>query len=201
MNTQRGFSILELMAIVAISATLVTVGLPTFQTMVFNNRVTAQLNLFSSSLSLARSEAAKVNQRVVVCPSLLGDDCDLAEDFNVGWIAFVDRGGTDFRVDDDGGGNPADDPCGPTAGDDAADDCILNYVPGLTNVAMSLKTNFAGNYISYNGLGASNSAAMFVICDERGAESAKAVVVSTTGRASVRKTNTDGSALACDPPF
>jgi len=210
MNRHRGFTILELMTIVAITAALGTIGIPGFNTLTFNNRLTTQLNLFSSSLALARSEAVKVNQRVVVCPSDDGLTCDTTLTFDKGWLVFVDRGGTDFQVDNDGAGNPLDDPCGVTAGDDAADDCILNYVPGLTVVTMTLQTDIAANRISYNGLGSSSSAGMFVICDSRDNDNedgdgiddyAKAVVVSNTGRTSVRTTKIDGSAIACDPPF
>ncbi len=207
MNEQRGFTILELMAIVAITATLVTLGVPNLQTLIFNNRITSQLNLFSSSLALARSEAVKVNQRVVVCPSTNGTTCDTTEDFDTGWLVFIDRSGTDFQVDDDGGGSPLDDPCSfKPLGYDNADDCILNYVPGLANDDMTLETNVPGNAIAYTGLGtaidgngAPNASGLFVICDSRGAPSARAVAVSTTGRTSVRTTQTDGNPLTCTP--
>ncbi|MGR8920019.1 MAG: GspH/FimT family pseudopilin [Gammaproteobacteria bacterium] len=199
MNRQRGFTILELMAVVVIAGILLTIGLPSFQALMFNNRITSQLNLFSSSLALARSEAVKANQRVVICPSSDGASCATGVDFDTGWIVFIDRGGTDFDVDDDGGGNPLDDPCGPNAGDDAADDCILSYVDALTNADMTLRADLTNDYISFNGLGASNEAGSFVICDSRGDESARAIFVSTTGRASVRTTKLDGSALTCTP--
>ncbi|MGE0484823.1 MAG: GspH/FimT family pseudopilin [Gammaproteobacteria bacterium] len=205
MNEQRGFTIIELMTVVALMALLVTIGIPNFRTMVANNRVTSQVNLFSSSLQLARSEAVKSNRRVVVCPSTTGTNCTADVDWNVGWISFVDRGdGTTIgtpnnQVDDNSGGSAADDPCGATAGDDASDDCILEYVAGLTPSTMTLKSDASNDYVFYNGLGAINEAATFVLCDDRGAVSARAVFVENTGRVSIRTTKTDGNALTCTP--
>lgn len=195
MNKQRGFTILELMAIVAITAILLTIGLPSFQTMIFNNRITSQLNLFSSSLALARSEAAKVNERVVVCPSLDGLDCDVGEDFDVGWITFIDRLRPTAAVQVNDDGVSTNDPCRINS----TEDCILTYVDGLVNDDMTLRSDVTGNALWYTGLGAANDAPLFVICDSRGDASAKAIAISTTGRASVRTTKTDGSALTCTP--
>ncbi|MEQ8660587.1 MAG: GspH/FimT family pseudopilin [Gammaproteobacteria bacterium] len=199
MNTQRGFTILELMTVVAVLGILLAIGVPSFRTLLADNRIVSQLNQFSSTLALARSEAVKANRRVVVCPSTDGASCASGVDWDVGWISFIDRGGVDFQVDDDGGGNPADDPCGPDAGDDAADDCILDYVQALTPPTQTLRSNAANEYISYNGLGASSEAAMFVLCDDRGDASARAVVISNTGRVSVREAQNDGSPLSCSP--
>ncbi|MCB1748873.1 MAG: GspH/FimT family pseudopilin [Gammaproteobacteria bacterium] len=205
MNAHRGFTIIELMTVVAVMALLVTIGLPNFQTMVANNRVTSQVNLFSSSLQLARSEAVKSNTRVVVCPSTTGTSCTADVDWNVGWISFIDRGdGTTIgtpnnQVNDNGGGNASDDPCGATAGDDASDDCILDYVSGLTPSTMTLESDASNDYVFFNGLGAINEAASFVLCDDRGAESARAVFVENTGRVSIRTTKLNGNALTCTP--
>ncbi|MEQ8231741.1 MAG: GspH/FimT family pseudopilin [Gammaproteobacteria bacterium] len=199
MNTQRGFTIIELMAVVAVLGILLAIGVPSFRALLADNRIVSQLNQFSSTLALARSEAVKANRRVVVCPSTDGASCASGVDWDVGWISFIDRGGTDFQVDDDGGGNPADDPCGPNAGDDAADDCILSYVQALQPAHMTLRTNAGNDYISFNGLGASSEAAMFVLCDDRGSAAARAVVISNTGRVSVREAQNDGSPLSCSP--
>lgn len=198
MKTHFGFTLLELMMVIAIAAVLLTIGVPNLQTLLLNNRITSQLNSFSSSLALARSEAVKLNQRVVLCPSTDGASCASGTDWDAGWIVFVDRGGTDFDVDDDGAGNPLDDPCSITAGDDSADDCVLSYVQALQPDTMTLKGD-TGDYIAYGGLGNSSSAGLFVLCDFRGDSSARAVIVSTTGRASVSTTKANGDALTCTP--
>ena len=196
MNRQRGFTILELMAVVVITGILLSVGLPSFQTLMFNNRITSQLNLFSSSLALARSEAVRANQRVVVCPSTDGATCIDDPNWENGWITFIDRN-ANFQVNDDGGGNPLDDPCAATAGDDAADDCILNYVAQLAADNLTLRSDTTDNYFSYNGLGQGLEVAHFRICDDRGADHAKVINISVTGRSSVSTKLADGSAPTC----
>jgi type IV fimbrial biogenesis protein FimT len=203
MNIQRGFTILEVMTVIAIAGVLLAIGIPNLQTLLMNNRIVSQINTFSSSLALARSEAAKLNQRVVLCPSADGVRCTAGADWNVGWLVFVDRsraddGATDNDVDDDGAGDPNDDPCGIDASADDQDDCILSYTPQLQPNTTTLRGT-TGDFISYSSLGNSNMAGTFVICDNRGAESARAVIVSTTGRASISRTQANGTALACTP--
>ena len=205
MNTVRGFSILELMVVVAIAAILLTVGVPSFQTLVFNNRITTEINRFSGSLAIARSEAVKVNTRVVVCPTSDGASCDKDADWENGWLTYIERNRTQDppQVDDNSGGNPADDPCGINAGDDDEDDCILQVVPAMQGASITLNsTANAEDRIWYNGLGASNVAAQWIICDERGVESAKGINISATGRASIHTAKLNGAALdSCTPPF
>jgi len=171
MNAQRGFSIIELMTAVAIVAILVTVGLPSLRELMANNRLTSQINAFASSLSLARSEAVKVNRTVVVCPSSDGATCATGVDWNVGWIVYVDDGSV----------------------------VPIQSVAALTPASNTLKTDLGADTLSYNGLGATNQSGLFVLCDNRGDSHAKGLVVAPTGRVSVRTTNLDGSALTCTP--
>ena len=205
MKKQRGFNLIELMTVVALTGVLLGVGLPAMRTFSFDNRITTQINAFSSSLSLARSEAVKSNQNVVVCPSINGSTCASAgTDWNKGYLTFIDRANsaTANQVDDDGGGNASDDPCGPDAGDDTKDDCILSYIQELSPSTTTLKSTASfANFISYDALGRSNTSGLFVICDHRGDESAKALVVSTTGRVSVTTKFTNGNPLKCASPF
>lgn len=169
MKRQHGFSIIELMTGVAIVAILVSLGLPAFRDLLANNRITSQINAFSSTLSLARSEAVKTNQTVTVCPSTNGTTCATGVDWDVGWIAFREAG------------NP------------------IEYVQALTPATMTLKTNLGSDTLTYSGLGATNQTGLFVLCDDRGAGHAKALAVAATGRVSVRTTQLDGSALSCTP--
>lgn len=202
MNEQRGFTIIELMTVVALMGLLVTIALPNFRDMVANNRLTSQVNRFSSALSLARSEAVRTNRRVVVCPSIDGTACTPDVGWEVGWITFIDRGdgssaSPNNQVDDNGAGNPADDPCSATAGDDFSDDCILDYVSALNPSTMTLRSNISDDFVFYNGLGSIDQAVTFTLCDERGAASARAIAVERTGRASIRTTQMNGNALTC----
>ena len=83
MNRQRGFTLIELMITLAIVAIVLTIGVPSFQGMMRDNRVAAHTNDFLGSLNLARSEAIKRGQRVALLPTTVGD-------WGQGWTVFID---------------------------------------------------------------------------------------------------------------
>lgn len=78
------------MLTIGVAAVILTIGVPSFQGLMERNQLTSNINRFISSLALARSEAIKRNQRVVVCPSINGTDCDNSGGYDNGWIVFVD---------------------------------------------------------------------------------------------------------------
>lgn len=86
----RGFTIIELMLTLVVAAVILTLGVPSFQGLMERNQLTTNINRFISSLALARSEAIKRNQRVVLCPSSNGNSCSDADGYDDGWIVFVD---------------------------------------------------------------------------------------------------------------
>ena len=61
-----GFTLIELMMVVAIVAVLAMVGTPSFREMLLNQRLTAVAQAFNSALSLARMEAIQRAQSVKV---------------------------------------------------------------------------------------------------------------------------------------
>jgi len=69
-KSQRGFTLVELMVTIAILAILATIGLPSFQRLIADYRVSSQANGVQGLLQFARSEAVKRRQSVSVC---LGD--------------------------------------------------------------------------------------------------------------------------------
>ena len=88
-DRQTGFSLLELMATVAIGGILLAVGLPSFVNLIKSNRLTTQTNSVLTALHLARNEAINRGHNIRVL-TISGD-----EDWAAGWQVRLD-------VDNDG---------------------------------------------------------------------------------------------------
>lgn len=198
---QLGFTIIELMTVIAVLGVALSIAVPGLQQFIMTNRLTSQLNQLSSSLAFARSEAVKQNQSVQVCVSSDGAQCDTTGvDWNKGWLVFVDRN----QDQDYDAGGPGVDGCatGATA------DCLLitqKALPG-TN-ALKAAAGFT-KYVAYNGNGVAQcdngppcdaNQMYFVLCDSRGAAHARALAVSKTGRTSILDKKPNGNALTCTP--
>lgn len=95
MNRQFGFTLIELIVTMALAVIVLTIGVPSFQDMLRTNRAATQTNEFTSAITLARSEAAKRNRNVVLCPSTDQASCTGGTDWAAGWIAFVDLNDND----------------------------------------------------------------------------------------------------------
>ena len=110
-----GFSLIEMLVVIAVLSILLAVSLPNFQNMIERSGTNSQAKLFLTTLNLARSEAIKRGGNVAICASTDGADC--TEDaWGAGWIVFfdangdanglggsVDAGDTLIRVFDSGG--------------------------------------------------------------------------------------------------
>lgn len=80
-NAQRGFTLIELMVVVALLAIVATVAVPSFQQIIENNRLATESNRLLSAMSFARSEAVRV-----------GDDVSLSATgggFGDGWCVHL----------------------------------------------------------------------------------------------------------------
>lgn len=202
MKQHAGFSLIELVVTMVVVATALTMVVPGVQSFMQSNRLTSQLNMLSSSLVLARSEAAKRNMRAVICPTTDGASCVTTSGagWETGWLVFLDRN-NDFALT----GTSAACAEGATTGE-----CLLMAQEALTG-GMTLRTGSSINgALGYDGTGAvvcrdSGGAAQsctaantfFTLCDARGASSARALGISSTGRASIIDKAPNGTSLSC----
>ena len=83
-----GFTVLELLFVVAIAAIVLAMSVPSFAAIVKRNRINAEMHEFVSTLNAARSEAVMRNTRTTVCRSANGSSC--GGDWEDGWIVFTD---------------------------------------------------------------------------------------------------------------
>ncbi len=67
MTKKRGFTLVELMITLAVSAIIVTVAVPSFASFIRSQRASTQANDLLVSLTFARSEALKRGVPISVC--------------------------------------------------------------------------------------------------------------------------------------
>ncbi len=89
-NSSKGFTLIELMIVLGVAALVITLGVPSFQEIIRNNRFAAQTNAFISSMNLARSVAITRGVRVTLCKSSNGQECVTEGGYEQGWIVFTD---------------------------------------------------------------------------------------------------------------
>lgn len=82
-----GFTLVELMVVVAVIGILAIVATPAMSELVRANRANGAAGELTAALQLARSEAVRRNVRVEVCGSADGATCSGATDWSAGWIA------------------------------------------------------------------------------------------------------------------
>jgi type IV fimbrial biogenesis protein FimT len=93
MRSGAGFTLLELMVAIGITAILATVAVPSFTSMMRNNRSASEANAALSVFTLARSEAIKRNRPVIVCKSSDGSGCVTSGGWQQGAMVFEDTDG------------------------------------------------------------------------------------------------------------
>ena len=160
-NNLRGFTLIELVTTLAIVSVLALFIVPSFSGLIKESRLTAQMNNLRSALSFTRSAAVERGINVSFCSSDDGVICKDPASWHSGWIVFVDKNAN---------------------GVVNSEDSVIRQFEGLK--AGNRLTFNNGYYTGYNALGivANSKAGTFVLCDDRGASSAKALVVNLVGR-------------------
>ncbi len=157
----NGLTLVELLVVLAVAAILAQIALPDFSDAIKNNRSTTQLNELQTSLMLARSEAVKRNNAVVMCKSVDGAACqDSGVNWHSGWIVFEDLN-ADGAV---------------TAGED-----VLSVHGGLIENTPLLFTPTRVMYVG-TGLATQGLNGTYTLCDERGTPHAKGLIIGPGGR-------------------
>jgi prepilin-type N-terminal cleavage/methylation domain-containing protein len=83
---QGGFTVTELMVVVAIVAILLSLGMPSFRYLTNAYRMSAEVNGLLGDLQYARSEAIREGQAVTACVSADGTSCTGGANWASGWI-------------------------------------------------------------------------------------------------------------------
>jgi len=83
------------MVVIIIAAILLTIAVPSFDSLIKRNNVDSLQSKLSSALSTARTEAASRNKIVTICSSKNETNCtgSPAPVWNDGWVIFEDQNG------------------------------------------------------------------------------------------------------------
>ena len=93
----QGFTLTELMVVIAIIAILLTIGLPSFRETLQRNGVATLTNEVIGSLSLARSEAIRTSRGGGICASSDGATC--GGGWDSGWLVWANQGAVNGTLD------------------------------------------------------------------------------------------------------
>lgn len=198
-----GFTIYELMLVMAVAAVILGVAVPSFSEFMRNNRMSGAANDFMTTVHLARSQAVKLHQPTVVCftttPDAAAPACN--GDGTQGWIAFVDDLDPAVTAATDNNGQV-----------DGAELVLQRHRP-LAPLTVRLSPADTDAYIGFGANGFARPLPLgvaldaVVICDDRGnveefgadQSAARAVSISPVGRPtttrSVTVINTLGGCL------
>jgi len=175
---KNGMTLLELLVALSITVIVTAAALPYFGNLLADQRRTSTLNGLVHAVHFARSEAAKRGRDAVLCASADSRSCSGNGDgWQRGWIIFV-NGDRDRP--------PVVDPGEPV------------LIRNTGNLAATLAGNRSAFVFRPFGKRATNGT--LVYCDRRREASARALVISYTGRPRVAPEGPAGRALACPPP-
>ena len=90
----RGFTMIEVLIVIAIASLLAMVAIPSLQDMIQRNRVSGEVNSFIGDVQFARAQAIKTGQPVTICVSSNGSTCLGVNTWYSGWIVFTDVNGS-----------------------------------------------------------------------------------------------------------
>ncbi len=179
-----GFSLLELLTALTIGSIVIALGVPSFQGVLNNQRLTSSTNEMVTTLNLARSEAIKRVTYVTVCKSSNGTSCTAGSAWEDGWIVFANISSA-------------------TPGSVDAGDEIIRVIPALHESNSLTAIGTITNFLTFRpsgsiGTTAANFSGTLTACDGRGASNARGIRLFPAGNWNVsRDVNHAGGALVC----
>jgi len=159
MKKNSGFTLLELMIVLAVVSILVMIAIPSMTTFTQNDRLTTNINTLVGHLAYARSEAVKTSQQVSICSS--NDAATCSGGWDDGWIVYID----------------ADADNSFTAGE-----VVIRAQQALGG--NNTLTATVGSQITYDNRGFVNAASVgsLQLCDGRTGPHGKTIRITATGR-------------------
>jgi type IV fimbrial biogenesis protein FimT len=183
-SRSRGFTLYELMMVLAIAGVMIALAMPSMGEFMANNRMTSVANDMLTAVYRARSESVKRHTQTILCfsPDFEADEPECDGDGSQGWIVFADTD-ADGAVSDD-------------------EEVLLRHGPIPNTIALTSTPNDNAGYVAFNNAGFARNIGLgqalrgVVMCDKRGNKAtasgpeysaARAMTVSATGRPKVTR--------------
>jgi len=170
MKKNYGFTLFELLFTIAIVGILLAVALPSFSSLIKDSKLVNTINQFNSLTALARSEAIKRNNAVALCRSANGSTCSIT--------------GNNIIIKSDSNDNGVF--------TDATDEMlrVFELIESGSDLTLYFQ-DFSSSMITFTSNGAPLKSGHIEICDDRGADYAKATIINMGGQ--LRAINSDSS--------
>ena len=150
--------------------------MPSFQSSLSKNRRETEVSNVIRDVNIARSEAIKRAQRVVICTGSNTTGCNTNEDWSNGWIVFVDDDANDQKG--------------------SSEQLLRIGTIGYSDFTLIGSTDIAHN-IKFQPDGVAIDTGTLTLCDSHGASSANAIILSASGRPKISTTAAGGATLTC----
>ena len=129
-KSSAGFTLIEMMIVVAIAGILAAIALPSYLNYVIETRIAGVTHNLMVDLQLAREEAVTRGERVSVCPSTDKVSCSSGGGWEKGWVVFTD-GGTEGTID-------------------GTDEILRQGLPVTNHITIKFKDNPGQKYLTFN---------------------------------------------------
>ncbi len=173
---QQGLTLIELIATLAVVSILLAHTAPALHNIQANNRLWTHTHHFGQMLVFARSEAIKRNNKVIVCNADNSNQCLKKKHWDNFWLVFEDRNNN---------------------GQWNSDEPLLKRLPFGRSTRLNIHSS-RKSVIAFHGHGRSpGSNATFTFCDSRGAQHARSVILSNSGRYRMSDKTGSGKKLTC----
>ncbi len=180
-----GFTLIELIVVVSLSAILLAIAVPNMSQFIQNSQIRSMSFDFHSALAVARSEALRQRGRVGICPSTNSTSSTPAcagatRDWSTGWLVFVSDDNT-FN---------------------AASDLLLKVGTGAPQGLQIRSSSAVVGAFAFRPDGSLDAAAGTVriaVCDERGGAHGIQINTSSLGASTSWKGTSDQPVNCSDP--
>lgn len=179
MRKDSGFTLIELMIAIALVAILLATAVPALDDFTNDARQTGAINDFISAIHISRNTAITTNSRVTMCASASGTNCEFAA-WDSGWIVFGD-------LNSNGSLDVGETIVSATAAAEG-----LNIQSGEFPAALMYRPNGRAMTNALTG-----NSGEFTVCDFRGTEHAKVILVELSGRPRMSETKANGAPPTC----